>query len=769
MGKIIIQNNIFDKEDQCVHEHTGPFIDFLLREFPIGFSTPTIVLYNLKKFPTEEFDRKIEEHDVVIIAIYPAGTEIAWGTILLKALVAAVVATALNYAINALYGPKAAAPTAPAHVKNPAAGSVYNLSTPTNIARIGQPVPVPYGRNVIIPDLAAQAYSYFEDNQQYVVMMLCLGQGEYDIERINIANTQESDLPEGVFTHFVFGPSDHNQSFGVINAVANTFGESQIHENVFTSPEVSDQELYAANVGQLTVPIQMWNGCFIDCEEESITGNFWFGDPWGSDEAPPPDIGTGEYAEALREGRPIYMKINSGVNAGDWAIGYIVHSGNPGKRAISWRYRRGYINGRFTGEECDYATSLWLGSDTSTATLTYTEPCSQEEGGPVGYYVASPVGTATDYMQYDIVFPQGCYKVNDGGGFDSFQVDIAFTALPIDDCGNVIGDPTVYYYSETFASNTPQRRTIHHSVPYSRYKVMAQRTSPTSDKAQDQSKVYWTGLKSILGNTGGGSVYGETTIVVCKIKATEGLSSSSHDRINIKCTRKLNGVATRSPIDAFYDIFTNTRYGGRRPEAELDMTALADNRSFMSNCLFDGVFDQSVTIWEGLKFSLQMARATPIARGSIVTIARDQPYCIPSMAFNEDNILNLKRVYMFDEAGDYDGIEGEYIDKNDGSKQYVVYPWNAPNPEKMILWGCTSYVVATAFVERFWKQKTLRRRLITFETELDGHAIEIGTPINVTHYLLGGTPILHVVSSVKPSQDYKTTIEAYQYEPGVFQ
>ena len=94
------------------------------------------------------------------------------------------------------------------------ASSVYSVDTQGNAARIFQPIPVQYGRMKYYPNYASQPYSeYFTEDpgigeiiipdilktgvssgkdhsngEQYYYALFCLGQGEYDVESINIAD-----------------------------------------------------------------------------------------------------------------------------------------------------------------------------------------------------------------------------------------------------------------------------------------------------------------------------------------------------------------------------------------------------------------------------------------------------------------------------------------------------------------------------------------------------------------------------------------------------
>jgi hypothetical protein len=141
---------------------------------------------------------------------------------------------------------------------------------------------------------------------------------------------------------------------------------------------------------------------------------------------------------------------------------------------------------------------------------------------------------------------------------------------------------------------------------------------------------------------------------------------------------------------------------------------------------------------------------------------------VPVAGFNEDNIINLTRSFEFRQLDEYDGIEGEYIDPLDSTKQYVTHPVTASNPEPIVLWGCTSMARAQCVLEQLWNQRVYRRQVITFEVELEGFSIFFGDPINVQHSLLGSTPVLHVVSNITPKDELHATVEAFRYDHRVY-
>ncbi len=105
----------------------------------------------------------------------------------------------------------------------------YNVALSGNSARLGQPIPVVYGRHIIFPDFAAQPYTEFANNDSYYYALLCIGNtGDLEIETIAIDDTVITSFEE-VQTQLV-GPS---------------FAGSQtlVNPAVVNAPEVANQTL----------------------------------------------------------------------------------------------------------------------------------------------------------------------------------------------------------------------------------------------------------------------------------------------------------------------------------------------------------------------------------------------------------------------------------------------------------------------------------------------------------------------------------------------
>lgn len=126
--------------------------------------------------------------------------------------------------MNAVVPPPAVANNSMANL--PAASPTYNIQAQGNSARLGGPIPVQYGRVRVYPDFAAQPYVEYSSNEQYLYQLMCIGQGEYSVEAVQINNSPISSFA--------------NVSYEVIPPGSST---TLFPANVTQSSEVSGQAL----------------------------------------------------------------------------------------------------------------------------------------------------------------------------------------------------------------------------------------------------------------------------------------------------------------------------------------------------------------------------------------------------------------------------------------------------------------------------------------------------------------------------------------------
>jgi len=77
------------------------------------------------------------------------------------------------------------------------AGSpTYTISSQANSARIQEAIPCWYGRMRTYPDLAAQPYTENRGNKAILYQLLCIGHGSYEIEKLQIENSDIAGFGE---------------------------------------------------------------------------------------------------------------------------------------------------------------------------------------------------------------------------------------------------------------------------------------------------------------------------------------------------------------------------------------------------------------------------------------------------------------------------------------------------------------------------------------------------------------------------------------------
>ena len=222
----------------------------IIKKRHISLAMPTICVVNGTAILRKNWNLELNDKDIVCFVTLPlgggGGGSNPISVVLSIVLIAATVITggAVGAAYGAIWGGMAAAgvavgggmlinalvPTPKATLNGIASLSTqsptYSLQAQGNQARLGNPIPVIYGRHLIYPDFASQPYYAYINDEQYVYQVHCIGQGYYDIEKIRIEDTPISSFEE--ITYQVINPGETNTLF---------------RDDVVTSPEVAGQEL----------------------------------------------------------------------------------------------------------------------------------------------------------------------------------------------------------------------------------------------------------------------------------------------------------------------------------------------------------------------------------------------------------------------------------------------------------------------------------------------------------------------------------------------
>jgi hypothetical protein len=640
-------------------------IDWMQAHYPNGFGRPVSITLDGLDLAIDDADVALKAGEVVTIHVTP-------GHIVAAALIAALISSLVTLAATLITTMIFGKPKAPG--TTPTADPVYSISGAQNAARIGEPVPVNYGRIITVPDYAAQPYTFFTGNQQYIDQILCIGKGWHQVLNVLLADTPASALASDAVQYWVYAPDQHNGVMGTIEA------QTGVMENVVSSPEVSNQELPGT----------------------PGTGNPGFGGTvtgYGSVFAPNEILFTSATKPATLPGNQFALTTNS-------------HSGNYTVQS--------YNNGELlTVEQTlvnEYPTNL---------TLVFSASDPTRIAGP---FICAKPGARGNRLMCDFVFAGGLYVLDSNNHLTPATVDIQITATPIDDNGNPSGADVVHVETVTRSSNTPQRLTVTMDVAVGRYKVQVKRLTAGAPNTQTVNSFTWTALKFRLINAPS-PVYAGCTLLVIRIRATNGIASDASSRIRASVVRMLPDLgqgarrATRDPADAFYDVYTNLDYGAGRPGSEVDTDTLRRLRAnWQGQTAFDGVFNQKQTIWDGLTMTAQVAVCSPLPLGQAMSMVQDGVKAFPSYLFTDANMIasSLSLTYSFDKPGDYDGVEVEYRDPATFNATYATWPAGALDADKVTLFGCTDAATALGYAKLMWNRRLMQRKGALFETELEG-------------------------------------------------
>ena len=219
-----------------------------IRELAPAITKPYICLVNGEVILRKEWVREIGKNDIVQFVVLPQGgggsnplrmilmlavmvfapyiatTMMGFTAGSLAASVATAVIGIVGAAlVNILIPPESLSNSV---AKTESASPTYSIAAQGNSARIGEPIPVQYGRHISWPDFAASPYVEYSGNEQYLYQLFCIGMGEYDIEAIRIEDT------------------DINQFAEVSTEIIPPGGKLTLFPaNVETSGEVSGQEM----------------------------------------------------------------------------------------------------------------------------------------------------------------------------------------------------------------------------------------------------------------------------------------------------------------------------------------------------------------------------------------------------------------------------------------------------------------------------------------------------------------------------------------------
>ncbi|GAA4650482.1 hypothetical protein GCM10023116_27650 [Kistimonas scapharcae] len=117
--------------------------------------------------------------------------------------------------------------------------STYSLGAQGNQARLGDPIPVVYGKMRVFPPFAAQPYVEYDNNEQYLYQLFALTQGECAVSDIKLSDTPVANFSE--VSHEIVRPGQKVTLFHTAVVVAPEAGGQDMNEPVTHGPYVVNE------------------------------------------------------------------------------------------------------------------------------------------------------------------------------------------------------------------------------------------------------------------------------------------------------------------------------------------------------------------------------------------------------------------------------------------------------------------------------------------------------------------------------------------------
>jgi len=741
-----VTSNIFKIGDRTVEEISyDRLIDYLLEKYPNGFDKPCDIYVNEKKIVLDDYDIELKDDDIIIIMFRPALAVGVVGGSVVTFIANLFISAAVSYIIGQIFKPKIPNMQTSLASRNSAgqASSVYSLNSQQNEAKVGQVIPIIYGKVRTYPALIAPPYYRYENNEEYLYQLMCIGQGKYAIDDLLISDTNVQEIQSDYFRYEKLEHDDFKTP-ALFNTKVN---DSNYHQLIKTIPDVENLEIRGTPQNQSMVMrfenstitfypyangdepdlSSLSNGSTITISNtvsnngiytvDSVTANVVTVQTHTFVTEPDGVIATdGSYAITTKDGEDTFVE-TSGENV---VILYNL--------AISTCFRVGVID--YTVKRHLLVTGYPL-----DARYTFTSPSpllsvsgdvyirgklytAEFETGYGAYlYDKSHIGFEIDYH-----YPAGVYNSNSTTGAledRTTQFNINYTEA---------GTPTDEVIQTIARDNSAIRATYKHiyTVPQSTANIKIKRITAEPSNVQSMDKTYIKSIKFIHADPDYEPL-NNITLLWCKIRASNAISSIGQFAINAWVTRSDLLSDVKSVIT---DLYSNDVYGGRLPIADLNLIDTLDTS-------VNGAIDSKMTLYDAMQMTAKSNRYNVYPSGSEIKLKHDAIKPIRTALYNETNIIkdSLKISYLFTEQDETDSIKIIYRDSDEFKEATVIYPTDGIFPEEIELWGCTDGVKALEMATYLYKQDKARRKSVEFKTDIQGLIPEFLDRIAISHNL----------------------------------
>lgn len=600
----VITQNIAIKKDLNIGATPNQFKRTL---FEKDFPFPTICYLktkdNKKKIlMRKSWNRRIKKGEKIMFVSYPKADP---GT---TALIVSIAISVIIGVGTYLLTPR---PNLNYNQIDKGASPTYDLNNQGNKIRLNQPIPVHYGRIRAYPDVASNAYTISDSNNNRIFhTLLNMGWGYIEIEDMRIDDTDLSTL-SFVETNIRYpgdAPTDIFPRPMVIakevrNVVVTNTTDYYVL-NDFLSPVkylyfdfVAPEGLYATNIPTV-VKIAADFGC---------SSNVVISAP-----------GNG----------PLMNQSLGGPYNGD--VYFLFGQTNPAE------------NGKWVFDTPTTPMTRFVDMDSASEFTNAVVPVVGGTHGGETYMCSTVVVTlGTDPISFAIY--------NSSGTFQTHSIHINVKVQEIDSLGANIGSPIDNYYIMTRATSRPYFQTFEYTHPTEGiFKVTAHYSVAPKNSGFDnwtnyenyRDKLEWIGLRGEPDHAE--QTQPKRTMIEIAVQANEKLNDSNIGIFNMLGIRRLwvydfgtdtwSETSTTSPIWAFWDMATSSRqdlemnYGVNLDESYLDLQNMSDIQDSIEDLSLEcnARFDTALSAMECLQQIVQSMRCIVYPLGGKILLARHE-------------------------------------------------------------------------------------------------------------------------------------------------
>lgn len=587
--------------------------------------------------------------------------------------------------------------------------SIYSPSARANNAKPSGIIRESAGMMHIYPDLINPVRRKYEDNKEYLYMLLCLGVGHYSVNETNFYISETPIINyQSDYELTIFEPGEDISSH-------------EAHENWYESKEIQALELSTEERPVYGVWQAEYSGSTLTLYRDggTIAFPFYPGDQFTL-------IG------GTNSGTYIVSSINS-PNTSAEVLATVLKTvivSTPGGQIVGGQYYEPSGPAAFTSpspEREDVNINLFYGGTTW-----------------FGPYRPIPENERSRHSEFDVVFPNGITAVDESTG-ENLEISVTIEVQ-----WRAVGDETWNTVANTvFSGATRDELAYTISIDYGseiRPEVRFRRVTAEATSTSTADSVEIRRFKTLLETR---TSFPGVTLAAVRFRGSNTLARNSENKVNVRgATRRLPTLAeiqagsfdlsdehaTRNPVRfAAYAIYDTLKDSSLIDfDAFSAMESLADSREDW----LDAEFVDETTLFDALKVIFLPLYAEPATKEGKLLPVRIDASLDYSHVYTPDSMLDdgLQVETMLLDSTEPDGVDVEYYSLTTYQNEVVECRLSddlGARPTRIQATGITDRTKAWRLGMRERSRIKLKPMQFSFTTEMDALNSEYGDGIAI--------------------------------------